>query len=128
MKSYSELILLPSFAERLEYCKLLDNNVTSPRHMSERFYKSHMWRTVRKEIIFRDRGFDLGVDNVYIDSDIIVHHLNPIEEYDIVHLTDKLLNPENLITVSLDTHNIIHYNQTAKEIWVERRPGDTKDW
>lgn len=127
-RSYSELILLPTFTERLEYLKLLDNNVTSPRHMSEQFYKSNLWRTVRQDIITRDLGFDLGVFGVYIHDVVIVHHINPITEHDIINLTDKLLDPENLITVSLNTHNLIHYKNEVREEWVERTPGDTKLW
>lgn len=128
MKSYSELITLESFDERLEYLKLLDNNVTSPRHMSMPFYKSDMWKTVRKRIIDRDLGFDLGVFGVYIDGSIIVHHINPINEQDILFQTARLIDPENLITVSTNTHNKIHYSTTIKEPWVERTPGDTKLW
>lgn len=128
MRSYSELITIPSFSERLEYLKLLDNNATSPRHMSESFYKSHIWLTVRNQIIDRDLGFDLGVFGIYIDGPIFVHHINPIEESDIVYQTKKLLDPENLITTSLNTHNLIHYRQEEKDIWVERKPGDTILW
>lgn len=128
MRSYTELIKLDSYSERLEYLKLLDNNVTSPRHMSEQFYKSHAWMTLRKSIIDRDLGFDLGVFGVYIPSIVIVHHIDPIEESDIVYQTRKLLDPDNLITTSLDTHNKIHYKQEVEDKWVERRPGDTKLW
>lgn len=128
MKCYSELIQLQSFEERLDYLKLLDNNATSPRHMSEQFYKSHIWRTLRKQIIDRDIGFDLGVLGVYIDGIVMVHHIDPIDENDIIFQTSKLLDPENLITVSLKTHNKIHYNQEEREEWVERTPGDTKLW
>lgn len=128
MKSYTELIQLDSYSERLEYLKLLDNNVTSPRHMSEQFYKSHAWMVLRKSIIDRDLGFDLGVFGVYIPSIVIVHHINPIEESDIVYQTRKLLDPDNLITTSLDTHNKIHYKQEVEDKWIERRPGDTKLW
>ena len=128
MKTYSELVKLQSFSERLEYLKLLDNNVSSPRHMSESFYKSRTWATVRKQIIDRDLSFDLGVFGVYIYDTILVHHINPIDENDIIHQTKKLLDPENLITVSLNTHNLIHYKNEVKEKWVERTPGDTKFW
>lgn len=128
MKNYSDLILLESFNERLEYLKLLDNNVKSPRHMSRPFYKSDIWKYTRKQIIDRDLGFDLGVFGMYIDGMIIVHHINPIDEYDIIHQTDKLLDPENLITVSDSTHNKIHYNKQEKEVWTPREPGDTKLW
>jgi 5-methylcytosine-specific restriction endonuclease McrA len=127
-RSYSELIQIPSFAERLNYLKLLDNNVTSPRHMSAQFYQSRTWKTIRQMIIDRDFGFDLGVFGVYIEGPILVHHINPIDESDIMHQTKKLLDPENLISVSGNTHNLIHYNKKEKEKWVERKPGDTKLW
>jgi 5-methylcytosine-specific restriction endonuclease McrA len=128
MKTYSELIQLDSFEERLAYLKLLDNNVTSPRHMSGSFYTSDIWKAVRQQIIDRDLGFDLGVFGVYIEGPMIVHHINPINENDIIYQTAKLLDPENLITTSGNTHNLIHYNKKEKEVWVERSPGDTKFW
>lgn len=128
IKSYSELIKLNSFQERLEYLKLLDNNVTSPRHMSEQFYKSHTWRVIRRQIMDRDLRFDLGIAGTYINGIVIVHHINPIDENDIVYQTQKLLDPDNLITTSLKTHNLIHYNQEEKEVWIERTPGDTILW
>ena len=129
MRSYSELIRLKSYSERLEYLKLHDNNALSPRHMSESFYKSRLWETIRDQILQRDLGFDLGVFGVYIEGSMYVHHINPIEEYDIIHLTDRLINPENLITTSGATHNKIHYSQEEpEEPWVERTPGDTILW
>lgn len=128
MKSYSELLNIESFEDRLEYLKLLDNNATSPRHMSMGFYKSDSWKTIRKQVIDRDMGFDLGVFGVYIDGPIFVHHINPINENDILYNTSKLLDMDNLITTSSDTHNKIHYNTEEKEKWVERKPGDTILW
>lgn len=128
MKSYSELILLESFSERLDYLKLHDNNALSPQHISEAFYKSNTWLYLRARIIDRDLGFDLGVFGVYIDGPMYVHHINPITEHDIIYHTKKLLDPENLITSSLDTHNLIHYNRQVKEPLIERKPGDTILW
>lgn len=128
IKSYSEMMSFKSFDDRLHYLKLLDNNATSPRHMSMEFYKSRLWRELRQRIIERDLGFDLGVFGVYIDGPMTIHHINPINENDIVYRTDRLLNPENLITTSDLTHKLIHYNTVEKEKWVERTPGDTKFW
>ena len=129
IRSYSELIRLKSYSERLEYLKLHDNNALSPRHMSASFYNSRLWETIRDQILQRDLGFDLGVFGVYIEGSMYVHHINPIEEYDIIHLTDRLINPENLITTSGTTHNKIHYSQEEpEEPWVERTPGDTILW
>lgn len=120
--------MLSTFQERLEYLKLLDNNATSPRHISGDFYSSRTWKVIRKTIIDRDLGFDLGMFGVYIEGPMLVHHINPIDESDIIYQTNKLLDPENLITVSGNTHNLIHYNKKEKEKWVERTPGDTKLW
>jgi 5-methylcytosine-specific restriction endonuclease McrA len=128
MKNYSELITIPSYSERLAYLQLFDNNATSPRHMSLDFYTSKTWRTLRKKIIDRDLGFDLGVFGVYIDGPMLVHHINPINESDIIYQTSRLLDIENLITTSGITHNLIHYNKIEKDLWVERKPGDTKLW
>lgn len=128
MKSYSEMMQLESYEERLSYLKLLDNNVTSPRHMSTAFYKSHTWKSVRREIMNRDLGFDLGVFGVYIHGNVYVHHINPIDANDILNNSYQLTDPENLITVSGHTHNLIHYNQEERDEWVERTPGDTKLW
>lgn len=128
MRTYSELITIPSFPERLEYLKLLDSNATSPRHMSGDFYRSTLWKSVRRSIIDRDLGFDLGIFGLYIDGPMFVHHIDPIEESDIIYCTRKLLDPNNLITTSMNTHNAIHYKQEEKDLWVERAPGDTKLW
>ena len=123
LRRYSDMILFPSFKERLDYLMLLDGNVKSPRKNSMAFYKSKTWKQVRKEIIFRDLAFDLGVEGVDILDKVLVHHINPITDEDILNESRKLYDPENLITMSLDTHNIIHYGNKEHE-YVERQPGD----
>ncbi len=65
---------------RLQYLMLLDGNATSPRHMSNRFYKSREWMRVRDEVIERDLGCDLGIYSLPIEGPIIVHHINPLCE------------------------------------------------
>lgn len=126
-KSYSESLQYENFGDRLNYLILLDGNVDSPRHMSNTFYKSKPWIQCRDDIIRRDLGMDLGVNGVEIDGKIIVHHINPITEEDILYNSSKLFNHENLIAVSVQTHNIIHYGY-PKERYVERQPNDTKLW
>lgn len=128
MRSYTELIQLESYSERLEYLKLLDGNVNSPRGISRKFFKNKIWLKTREIVIARDLGFDLGVFGVYIDGPIYVHHINPITDHDILYLTDKVLDLDNLITTSGKTHNTIHYKTTPKEKWIERTPGDTILW
>ena len=123
LRRYSDMILLPSFKERLDYLMLLDGNVKSPRKNAMAFYQGKTWKQVRKEIIFRDLAFDLGVEGVDILDKVLVHHINPITDEDILNESRKLYDPENLITMSLNTHNIIHYGNKEDE-YVERQPGD----
>lgn len=128
MRSYSEVILLDSYKERLEYLKLADNNYDNPsRDLTQTLFQSQAWRQVRLQIINRDLAFDLGVFGLYIYDRVIVHHINPITINDIVNETKALFDPENLITTSLDTHNRIHYS-IKEDPTVERRPGDTILW
>lgn len=128
IRSYEEMLTFPSFEERLAYLQLFDTNALSPRHMSEEFYKSQPWLYVRKKVIERDMGFDLAVFGVYIPDIVMVHHINPITEEDIINLSPKLFDMNNLVTTSKTTHNKIHYKQKEKEVWVERQPGDTILW
>lgn len=135
IKTYSELIRLDSFKDRFEYLKL-NGSVGSDtfgfdRYLNQLFYKSAKWRSIRNDIIIRDDGCDLGVEDFQINGRIIIHHMNPINPYDIQNRTDLLLNPEFLICVSHNTHNAIHYGDItllpSNEI-TERRPNDTCPW
>lgn len=150
MRTYSELIKLPTFQERYEYCrigaKVGDITFGTQRWLNQVFYNSSMWKEFRNKIILRDEGFDLGVWGYQIPDirrkyssgthaedfyGIIIHHLNPLSEYDITHNAECLVDPENAICVSLATHNAIHYgsiNNLPIYNIVERRPGDTKLW
>lgn len=60
----------------------------------------------------------------------MVHHMNPVTPSDIEKGVEWILNPEFLITTTLDTHNAIHYGDESllKKPFVERQPGDTKLW
>ena len=129
--SYKKLLTIDSFGDRLNYLSLFKRGYRSPRHMSNPFYKSRIWRDLREEIIARDLGYDLGVPGIQIPNkqDIIVHHMIPLEEDDILEWReDIILNPDLLITTSRNTHNIIHYGDRSQSILIERQPGDTKLW
>lgn len=124
--SYSELITIPTFGDRLNYLSLYDKGYIAPRH-NNKFYRLSPWLNFRREMLIRDLGYDLGVEGHDIEGKIILHHINPITEEDFeTYNIDKLLNPENVITTSLFTHNVIHYGNRIEE--VERKPGDTKLW
>lgn len=134
IKSYSELSLLPTFEERFEYLKLEGavgaDTFGFDRVFNQKFYQSYEWKTVRNEIIVRDLGCDLGIEDRQIFGRILIHHMNPISLKDISDATKFLLNPEYLICVSHDTHNAIHYGDIGlvKKDLVERKPNDTCPW
>lgn len=127
MLKYSEVVKLKTFDERLDYLKLWNVPHVSPRGISQRLYKNAVWGETRDSIIKRDFGFDLGVFGIYIDGPIYVHHINPITEEDLMEWRPCLLDPENLISTSLNTHNFIHY-KPGDTPYVERTPGDTTLW
>lgn len=134
IRTYSELILLPTFEERFDYLKLNgyvgEETFGWDRYLNQRFYKSTEWLKVRSEVLIRDNGCDLGVEGYEIDSRAFIHHMNPIDAQDIFDLSDYLLNPEYLITVSFNTHQAIHFGDKSLLITepIIRTPNDTKLW
>ena len=100
------------------------------RYLNQNFYTSREWQRVKREVILRDNGCDLGVDGYTIFGRVIVHHMNPIGPEDILKQTDLLLNPEYLICVSHTTHNAIHYGSEdlLSKGPAERKPNDTCPW
>lgn len=134
MKSYSEMKKLKSFKERFDYLKLdgIVGNETFgfDRYLNQTFYKSSEWRKVRRDVIVRDNGCDLAIDEMPIFGSIYIHHINPITIEDINNRNLMALNPEYLICVSFDTHNAIHYGDDSilpKE-FTPRAPNDTCLW
>lgn len=128
--SYSELIQLDSYLERLNYLRTFgDNPSNQDRFLMNKFYKSNQWLFVRERVIKRDLGCDLGITNLFIEEGpILVHHINPISIEDVANGSSFLFDLNNLITCSLATHNRIHYDKNSVTEWVERKPGDTKLW
>lgn len=134
-KSYSELASLATFEERFEYLKLNgqvgQDTFGFNRYLNQDFYKSKEWKQVRSFVIARDNGCEMGLQGYPIKGQIYVHHINPISDEDICNSTDLLLNPENLVCVSLELHNAIHYGDNSivkKNNIVERGPNDTCPW
>lgn len=134
IRTYSELITLPTFKERFEYLRL-DGRVGKDtfgfdRYMNQIFYKSKEWQLLRNQIIIRDNGCDLGLEGYEIQGKILIHHMNPITPEDIANRSEYLLNPDFLISTMLSTHNAIHYGDEsliAKEP-IERSKNDTCPW
>lgn len=134
MRTYSELIQLPTFEERYEYLKTgsLVGDITfgGGRWLNQALYMSPEWKQFRNEIILRDQACDLAMPDYEIHGRIIVHHLNPITKEDIINRNYCVFNPENVVCVSHSTHNAIHYgdeNQLPQKPII-RRPNDTCPW
>lgn len=133
-KSYSELSRLSTFEERYQYLKLHgvvgEDTFGYNRVFNQYFYHSPEWRRTRREVILRDNGCDLGLSGYDINGRIYVHHINPVTLEDVETLSDRLFDPENLICVSFDTHNAIHYGDERglPKSPIERVPGDTCPW
>lgn len=136
IRTYSELITLPSFKERFNYLKL-DGTVGLDtfgydRVFNQRFYTSLEWKSIRNYVITRDLGCDLGVIGYEIPNGvkIFIHHLNPIDVDDIRLATDILLDPEYLITTTHATHNAIHYGDYELLFTepIARTKNDTCPW
>lgn len=117
IRTYSELIKLPTFKERFRYLKLNgrvgEDTFGFDRYLNQQFYKSKEWLKVRDEVILRDGACDLGIEDRPINSRIIIHHMNPITKYDILNQTDFLLNPEYMICTIKRTHDAIHYGDES---------------
>ena len=134
-RSYRELIHLDTIKDRFDYLKLTGevgaDTFGSHRFLNQRFYASRQWHDIRKQIILRDSSCDLGVLDYEIHSRPVIHHINPITIEDIENENwEKLLDPDNLITTSYNTHNAIHYGNDSMlpRLPIERRPGDTCPW
>lgn len=140
IRTYSELITIPTFIDRYRYLRLGGNvgeeTFGFDRYLNQLFYTSDEWRSIRNQVIIRDTGRndycqDLGMEYDYdIQGRILVHHMNPIRVEDILRKSDFLLNPEYLICTTKSTHDAIHYgdeNLLAKPL-IERTRNDTCPW
>ena len=135
IKTYSELITLPTFGQRYEYLRL-DGSVGVEtfgfdRYINQKFYHDPEWIRIRDKVITRDNGCDLGVRGYEIKYErIIIHHITPITLEDIINRHPIVFDLENLITVTHSTHLAIHYGDTnlISKVPVERTKNDTCPW
>lgn len=134
IRTYSDLITLPTFKERYEYLRLDgivgEETFGFDRYINQIFYKSKEWLEVRDYVIIRDNGCDLGIEGHEIHNRILIHHMNPIRKEDILNRSDILLNPEYLITTTKRTHDAIHYGDKKNllDTPIERIKNDTCPW
>lgn len=137
IRTYTELIQIPTYIERFRYLKLGgvvgEETFGWERYLNQTFYHSNEWRRFRREIIIRDHGCDLADwDHEFADGEkIIIHHMNPVTSKDIVYQTEFLMNPEYVISCRKRTHDAIHYGDESLILPYEpikRFPNDTCPW
>lgn len=134
IKTYSELITIPTFIDRYRYLNLTgkvgDATFGGRRYLNQLLYKTDRWESIRNRIIVRDNGCDLGIQGREIMVRVTIHHIEPITVDDILNNNPKVWDEDNLITSSDITHKAIHYgdeNLLMKEPIV-RREYDTCPW
>lgn len=136
IRTYSELIQIPTFEERYRYLRLGDRvgeeTFGFDRYLNQRFYKSREWKNIRNEVIVRDKACDLAFEDREIPNGVrvLIHHMNPIRIEDISYKKDWILDPEFLVCVTKRTHDAIHYGDETLLYSdpIERSPNDTCLW
>lgn len=134
IRTFTELSKLKTFEERFQYLSL-NGHVGSQTFGDERWlnqvlYTSYKWRKVRRSIIIRDNGCDLGHPDRIIGGVIYIHHMNPLTIEQVENDDPVIYDPEFLICASKNTHLAVHYGDESLLIpaLIERRPGDTCPW
>lgn len=132
VRTYTEMSRFRTFEERYEYLRLAgivgESTFGFDRYLNQALYRSRAWKKARDQVIIRDNGCDLGIEDRLITDRVIVHHMNPLIIDEIEERDEDIFNPEFLVCVSPATHNAIHYGDDRllmKSEPVERRPGDT---
>lgn len=134
IRTYSELITIPTFEERFEYLQLKGSvgkdTFGYDRYLNQVLYRSPEWKRLRNQIIIRDCGCDLACDGYDIYGKVLIHHLNPITVEDVLARSRKVFDPDNLVCVSHNTHNAIHYGDVDLLVTgpIIRTKNDTCPW
>lgn len=134
IKTYSELIAFPTYEERFRYLQLKGavgkDTFGYDRYLNQILYNSQEWKRFRDKIIIRDNGCDLACEGYDIHGRILVHHINPIRVDDVVNRNPIVFDPENVVCVTHNTHNAIHYGDESLLVLapVERTKNDTCPW
>lgn len=134
IRTYSELITIPTFEERFEYLQLKGSvgkdTFGYDRYLNQVLYRSPEWKRLRNQIIIRDDGCDLACDGYDVYGKVLIHHLNPITIEDVLARSRKVFDPNNLVCVSHNTHNAIHYGDVDLLVTgpIIRTKNDTCPW
>lgn len=130
--SYSDLITLPDYNSRLQYLrcyqKLYAVTFGSERYLNQAFYHSTEWQRAKRDVILRDNGKDLGIPELDIFGRVVIHHINPVTLEDVVNGSPMLIDLDNLICCSHDTHVKIHYSRNPADEYTPRSENDTCPW
>lgn len=133
-RTYRELRRLLTFEERFKYLSLKghvgESTFGFDRYLNQAFYRSREWKQIRYEIIARDQACDLGIPGYEIESQILIHHMNPITIEDIEAGNQDVFNPEFLICTTYNTHRAIHFGDESllPKLPIVRFPNDTTLW
>lgn len=134
-RSYNELIRYQTYEDRLNYLLLYGSVGTDTfgfdRYLNQMLYHSTEWKQLRQKIITRDLGCDLAMEGYDILSGVLIHHINPITVEDVVNHNPIVFDPNNLITTTHATHQIIHYGileDVNRIVLTERKLNDTCPW
>lgn len=138
MRTYSEMILLPTFEERVKYLQIGGTvgyqTFGGHRYLNQRLYTDPFWKEVRHKAILRDSDgkfvLDLAHPDYQFDGSVYVHHIEPITIQDILDRKAKVFDLENLVCCCFNTHQMIHYgtDEIVTREPIERKPNDTCLW
>lgn len=134
IRNFKMLNRLKTFNERYEYLKLSgivgESTFGYDRYLNQILYQSKRWKRTRDNIIIRDNGCDLGLEDFQIFDKILIHHMNPLTIQDIEQERDVVFDPEGLICTSDRTHKAIHFGNESllPKPLIERKKYDTCPW
>lgn len=134
IRTFSELRRLKTFEERYQYLRLAGvvgvSTFGFDRYLNQMLYTSGRWRRTRDDVIIRDNGCDLGIQDYEIHGMILIHHMNPLTIEDVELDRDEIYDPELLITTTTNTHNAIHFGNESllPKLPVVRRKNDMCPW
>lgn len=133
-KTYRELRRLLTFEERFKYLSLKghvgESTFGFDRYLNQNLYRSREWKQTRYKVIERDQACDLGIAGYEIETQILIHHMNPISIEDIESGNEDIFDPEFLICTTYNTHRAIHFGDESllPKLPIVRRPNDTTLW
>lgn len=145
-RSYSEMILLPTFEERFKYLQCRSSigyeTFGRDRYLNQLLYTSSEWKSIRDAVIVRDDACDLampdrpitprtGVKVLSRNERVYIHHINPITVEQLYNADRVIFDLDNLVCVSFKTHQELHYgtiDRLMPSTPTVRQPNDQCPW